>query len=148
MGTLEQERDGLAAALNKQSWCERCPPVRNANPAACGGVRRGDFGPWSCHGSSYAGANICPGSWLAAGMWEDASRVLCTWPQTVRVVNAMCYSAEKEWEGRKFKGRSQGYKKMLSGMVILLVGFTKSLLLSYCEELVLPEAGCPCLCQS
>lgn len=36
MGTLEQERDGLAAALNKQSWCECCPPVRNANPAACG----------------------------------------------------------------------------------------------------------------
>lgn len=60
----------------------------------------------------------------------------------------MCYSAGKEREGRKFKGRSQGSKKMLSGMVILLVGFTKSLLLSYREELVLPEVGCPCLCQS
>lgn len=28
--------DELAVALNKQSWCERCPPMRNANPAACG----------------------------------------------------------------------------------------------------------------
>lgn len=69
-------------------------------------------------------------------------------PQTVRVVNVMCYGAGKEREGRKFKGRSQEYKKILSGMVILLVGFTKSLLLSYWEELMLPEVGCPCLCQS
>lgn len=59
-----------------------------------------------------------------------------------------CYSAGKEREGRKFKERSQEYKKMLSRMVILLVGFIKSLLLSYCEELVLPEAGSLCLCQS
>lgn len=50
---------------------------------------------------------------------------------------------------KKYK-KCKKYKKYkkLSGMVILLVGFTRSLLLNYCEELVLPEAGCPCLCQS
>lgn len=37
MGTLvHRNENDLAAALNKQSWCERCPPVPNTNPAACG----------------------------------------------------------------------------------------------------------------
>lgn len=55
---------------------------------------------------------------------------------------------KKKGKEGKFKGRSQGYRKMLSEMAILLVGFTKSLPLSYCEELVLSEVDCPCLCQS
>lgn len=37
LGTLARRNaDGLAAALNKQSWCECCDPMRNTNPAACG----------------------------------------------------------------------------------------------------------------
>lgn len=44
------------------------------------------------------------------------------------------------------EGRSQGYRKMLPEMVILLVGLSKSLLLS--KELMLSEVDCPCLCQS
>lgn len=65
----------------------------------------------------------------------------------MRCVTDTIYHAEKEREG-KFKGRSQGYMKMLSEMVILLVRFTKSLLLSHCEKLVLSEVDCPRLCQS
>lgn len=53
---------------------------------------------------------------------------------------------KKERKEGKFKGRSQEYRKMLPEMVILLVGFTKSLLLG--KELALSEVDCPCLCQS
>lgn len=53
---------------------------------------------------------------------------------------------KKERKEGKFKGRSQEYRKMLPEMVILLVGFTKSLLLG--KELALLEVDCPCLCQS
>lgn len=58
-----------------------------------------------------------------------------------------CIRDYKKYKKCKKYKKYKKYKK-LSGMVILLVGFTRSLLLNYCEELVLPEAGCPCLCQS
>lgn len=46
----------------------------------------------------------------------------------------------KEWE---FKGRSQWYRKMLSGMVVGLVGTTRRLLQSYRGELMLSEGNGP-----
>lgn len=53
----------------------------------------------------------------------------------------------KKGEEVKFKGRSQVYGEMLSGIVVVLVGFTRRLLSSYHEEL-LPEVDWLCFCHS
>lgn len=86
-------------------------------------------------------------------MWEDAGGGIVHLARDSEsckcdVLEVQFIMQKNKGKEGKFKGRSQGYRKMLSEMAILLVGFTKSLLLSYWEELVLSEVDCPCLYQS
>lgn len=68
-------------------------------------------------------------------MWEDASGVIMHLAKDggsckCDVLQIQFIMLTKKGKEGKFKGRSQGYRKMLSEMVGLLVGITKSLLLS------------------
>lgn len=42
---------------------------------------------------------------MSAGKWEDASRVLYTWPQTVRAVNMMCEQFRERKRTKKVQGK-------------------------------------------